>query len=161
MRHLIFGAVLCLATVSTAAAAPPDPQLVAPIKTFIDAFNKGDSATAAATHSATPDLTIIDEVAPYLWQGPKAFHAWVSDLDTDSKKEGITDQVVTLSPASRVVANGREAYVVVPAVYTFNQKGTPMRVAAQMTFALKKDAGGWLIHAWTWTGPDPKPATAK
>ena len=28
-----------------------------------------------------------------------------------------------------------------------------MREAAQMTFALKKGASGWLIHGWTWTGP--------
>jgi hypothetical protein len=30
-----------------------------------------------------------------------------------------------------------------------------MREAAQMTVVLKKGAGGWLIHGWTWTGPKP------
>lgn len=158
---MTLGAVLCLAAISLAVAAPPDPQLMAPIQTFIDSFNKGDAAAAAATHAATPDLAIIDEVEPHLWQGTKAFQSWVADLDGDSKKREITEQVVTLSPASRVVTNGATAYVVVPAVYTFKQKGAPMRVAAQMTFALKKDAGGWLIHGWTWTGPDPKPAAGK
>ena len=51
----------------------------------------------------------------------------------------------------------------VPAVYTFKERGVAMREAAQMTFVLKKGAGGWLIHGWTWTGPAPKaaPHTAK
>jgi hypothetical protein len=35
-----------------------------------------------------------------------------------------------------------------------------MREAAQMTFALKKGASGWLIHGWTWTGPKPQRAAA-
>jgi len=46
---------------------------MAPIRTFMDAFNRGDAAAAAATHSATADLTIIDEVSPHLWHGPQAF----------------------------------------------------------------------------------------
>jgi hypothetical protein len=33
-----------------------------------------------------------------------------------------------------------------------------MREAAQMTFSLKKEDGGWMIHGWTWTGPKPQPA---
>jgi hypothetical protein len=29
-----------------------------------------------------------------------------------------------------------------------------------MTVVLAKGAGGWLIHGWTWTGPNPKPVAA-
>jgi len=32
---------------------------------------------------------------------------------------------------------------------------------SQMTVALKKGAGGWLIHSWTWTGPKPTKAGGK
>jgi hypothetical protein len=28
-----------------------------------------------------------------------------------------------------------------------------------MTFTLKKGAGGWLIHGWTWTGPRARKAS--
>jgi hypothetical protein len=76
-----------------------------------EAPDKGDAAAAAATHSATADLAIID---------------------------------------------GHEAYVVVPAVFAFKERGVAVREAAQMTFVLEKDAAGWLIHGWTWTGPKPK-----
>jgi hypothetical protein len=142
---------------AAATAGPPDAQMMAPIQKFIDSFNKGDSAAAASTHAATADLAIIDEVSPYLWHGTQAFQAWSADLDSESKKRGITDEVVTVSAPTRVETNGDQAYVVVPAVYAFKERGAAMREGAQMTFVLKKGAGGWLIHGWTWTGAKPEP----
>jgi ketosteroid isomerase-like protein len=161
MHYLTRGALVWVLLGAAASAQTPDAQLMAPIQKFIDSFNKGDSAAAAATHAAGADLTIIDEVPPYVWRGPKAFQAWSADLDGDAKKRGITDPVVTISAATRVEMNGDQAYVVVPAVYTFKERGVAMREAAQMTVALRKSAdGGWLIHGWTWTGPKPQAATA-
>ena len=157
MRHVILGAMVCvclgLGLGSAVHAQATDPQLIAPINKFVDAFNKGDMAGAAATHAAEADLVILDEVAPFLWRGAKALPTWAADLEADAKKKNITDQKVTLGAATRVETDGASAYVVVPSVYTFKQAGVAMREAAQMTFALKKGASGWLIHGWTWTGP--------
>lgn len=160
MRHLTLAAVVSAFLVAPAAAQAPDPQLMAPIQKFIDTFNKGDSAGAAATHAAGADLTIIDEVPPFVWRGPKAFQDWSAALDGASKQAGISDQVVTISPPSRTESNADSAYVIVPAVYTYKEKGVAMRERAQMTFVLKKGATGWLIHGWTWTGSKPQRAAA-
>jgi ketosteroid isomerase-like protein len=65
---------------------------------------------------------------------------------------------VTISAPVRVETSGDRAYVVVPAVYAFKQRGAAMHEKAQMTFVLKKGASGWLIHGWTWTGPKPSAA---
>ena len=132
MRDVALGAVVVLFMGAAVSAQAPDAQVMAPIQKFIDSFNKGDVAGAAATHAAVPELSITDEVSPYIWRGAQAFKGWSGDL----------------------------AYVVVPAVYTFKQGGVAMREAAQMTFALKKGADGWLIHAWTWTGPKPQKVAA-
>lgn len=160
MRHLILCAIVCLCQGLAMAvqAQTTDPQVTAPINKFIEAFNKGDMAGAAATHASEADLVIVDEVPPFLWRGPQALKAWAADLEADAKKHGITDQKVTVSPATRVESNGSDAYVVVPSVYTFKQGGVPMREAAQMTFVLKKGAAGWLIHGWAWTGPKARKA---
>ena len=160
MRFFTVGVVV-LVMAGVAGAQAPDAQVIAPIQKFIDSFNKGDMAGAAATHAATADLSITDEVSPYLWRGPKALQTWAADLESDAKQRGITDQMVTISAPTRTEANGDQAYVVVPAVYTFQDHGVAMRESAQMTFALKKTAGSWLIHAWTWTGPKPQKAPAK
>lgn len=162
MRHLTLGALVCVCVSlgSSMQAQTADPQLMAPINTFIDSFNKGDIAGAAATHAAEADLVIIDEVPPFLWRGAQAFQAWAADLQREDKKQGITDEKVSIGAATRVETDGVAAYVVVPAVYTFKQGGVAMRETAQMTVTLKKGAAGWLIHGWTWTGPKPQKASA-
>jgi ketosteroid isomerase-like protein len=158
MRILILAVVVSLVVGASAHAQPADAELMAPIQKFITSFNKGDVAGAAATHAAGADLVIIDEVSPYVWRGPKAFQSWGADLESDAKKNGITEPMVTIKAATRIEKSGDQAYVIVPAVYTYKQGGKAMREAAQMTVVLKKDATGWLIHGWTWTGPRPQAA---
>lgn len=157
MKSLAIGLVAWAGLAAGASAATPDAQLTAPIHRFIDAFDKGDGKTAAAAHW-TADLSIIDEVPPYVWRGPKAFESWANDLTANDKKLGITGEKVTLGPVMRTEVDGAAAYVVMAAVYSFKDHGAPMREPAQMTFALRKGPGGWKISAWTWTGPKPTPA---
>ena len=157
MKSTLLG-LACVAALSAAsAAAAADAALSAPIRQFIDAFNKGDGKTAGATHLAT-GVSIIDEVPPYSWQGPKAFETWAGDLAKNDAAAGITEEHVALGAVTREVVSPETAYVIVGATYTFKQKGVPMREPAQMTFALTKSAGAWKIAGWTWTGPDPVPA---
>jgi hypothetical protein len=162
MRYLSVGALacMCLGLAPVVQAQAPDPQVVAPIHKFLEAFNKGDAAGAAATHAATADLVIVDEVSPYVWHGAQAFQSWAADLERHDKAEAVTDQHVALGAITRVESDGTQAYVVAPSVYTFKQKGVAMREAAHMTFTLKKGPSGWLIQGWTWTGPKPQKAPA-
>jgi ketosteroid isomerase-like protein len=160
MRVLTFAALMWVVIAAPTNAQTADADVMAPVKKFIDSFNKGDIATAATTHAAGADLVIVDEVPPYLWRGAKAFQAWSTDLQNDATKNGMTDATVTLSAPTRMESSGDQAYVVVPAVYAFKQRGSAMRESAQMTFVLKKGARGWLIHAWAWTGPKPQPAAS-
>jgi ketosteroid isomerase-like protein len=160
MRHLALGALACLLlTGARASAQPPSAAVTAPITAFISAFNKGDMPGAAATHAAVPDLVIVDEVAPYAWHGAKAFQEWAADLGAADAKAGNTDQKVVVGAPTRVEVEGTRAYVIVPATYTFTAKGgVAMRARSQMTFTLEKGASGWLIHGWTWTGPQASKA---
>lgn len=160
MRDLTLATAVCLLVGAAANAATSDAQVMAPIQKFVESFNKGDAAGEAATHATTDDLSIIDEVSPHLWRGPQALQTWSADLDKDSKARGVTDELVTIGAPTRIEATGDIAYVVIPAVYVFKERGVAMRETAQMTFVLKKGAGGWLIHGWTWTGPKPQAVTA-
>jgi ketosteroid isomerase-like protein len=144
-----------LVLAGVAHAATPDAEIMAPIQKFMDTFNKGDAAGAAATHLANAELSITDEVPPYVWRGPQAFSAWAAALESHDKKAGISDERVTIAAPTRIETSGDGAYVVVPAVYSFKQGAAAMSETAQMTFVVKKGASGWLIQAWTWTGPKP------
>jgi ketosteroid isomerase-like protein len=161
MRRLIIAAgalALCVGplVIGTARAAAPD-DVAATVSQFVTAFDKGDIKGAAATHDLE-NLTITDEVAPYVWKGPKAFDGWLHDLMASDAKAGITGESVAASAPSRIEIDGDNAYAVVTAIYSFKDHGAPMHEPAQMTFALHKGAAGWKITDWTWTGPKPTPA---
>ena len=133
-------------------AQAADAAVEAPIQQFVTAFNKGDGAGAVATMTAR--VSIIDEVAPFQWRGPDAFARWGAALGADSKARDITDQSVAIGAPTREIVSGVNAYVIVPATYSFKQKGVKMAEVAQMTFTLLKGDAGWKIAGWTWTGPD-------
>lgn len=155
MRYFTLVVAVCLLASAPAAAQSTDADVAAPIKKFIDSFNKGDAAGAAATHLLDDATSIVDEVPPFSWHGPKAFDAWAADLQAYDKAKGISGEMVTIKAPTRTEMHGDHAYVIVPAVYSFKQKGVAMTETAQMTVVLQKGAGGWLIHGWTWTGPKP------
>lgn len=153
MKILVLGTACCLVLGGAATAATTRAELTAPITTFMDAFDKGDVKAAAAPFTA--DVSIIDEVAPYIWRGPTAFTSWAHDLTTGDAKNGVAGEKVTLGDVVRTETDGRHAYVVMAAVYSFTDHGKPMHETARMTFALRKGTDGWKIAGWTWTGPKP------
>jgi hypothetical protein len=121
MRKVLFAlAVAVLAAGPVVASDKSD--VLAPVHQFVDAFNKGDTKTAAAVCS--DQTSIIDEFPPHEWHGAGACAKWMSDYDADAKKNGITDGVVTLSAPRHVDVTSDTAYVVVPANYEFKKKGS-------------------------------------
>lgn len=81
------------------------------VRTFMDGFNSGDMAKAAAVNSAA-GTSIIDEFAPFTWSGPKAFDEWGAGFEAESKALGITEPKVTLSaPIVKNVTDG-QAYLI-------------------------------------------------
>src|SRR5438309_502209 len=141
---------LAVATGGSVLAAAPADGVMTTIKTFIDDFNKGDIAGAAATQAA--DVAIIDEFPPHAWHG---FKDWTADLEKDAKAHGQTNQKVTLGRTVRSQVDGDTAYVVMAATFTYKEQGKAMVEPAQMAFALRKDAGAWKIAAWAWAGTTP------
>lgn len=161
MRNILFAALAAAAfAFAPAAQAQADPAAMAPIKSFTNAFNTGDLAAIFAAHAET-DLTIIDEVPPHIWRGPKAVAAWLVSLAAHDKAVGRTDGGVSVGDPQVVTTEGDRGYAVVPAVYTFKEKGVAMREPATITFALLKTAKGWQIAGWTWNGTVPAPVAAK
>jgi ketosteroid isomerase-like protein len=150
MRHAIAALLLLAALIPSAALASDEANAAAVARQFIDGFNKGDVKTALA--ACAPSTTIIDEFAPYLWQGPNACAAWANDYDADAKKKGITDGVVKLAKPRHVFVTGDKAYVVIPAGYDYKVNGKKTsQTGATYTIALQKGADGWRITAWTWS----------
>ena len=146
-RVLAFAAALVMAG---PAAADDKADVMVPVHQFVDGFNKGDVKTALA--ACAEQTSIIDEFPPHEWHGPGACATWANDFDADAKKNGMTDPVVTLGKPRHVDVVGDRAYVVVPATFTFKQKGKRVKEAGStLTISLQKVAADWRMTGWAWT----------
>ena len=127
--------------------ATNDPM--AAINQYLDAFNKGDKETMAATF-AVPG-SILDGMAPHVWQGPTAAQDWYRDVLIEGEQHGASDYFVTLGEPLHNNITGDSAYVVVPATMKFKvQSQEILQTGAMFTVGLRKLAEGWRIAAWAW-----------
>ena len=149
-RALFFAVGVAL-TALPLLAAPPSTDVMAPIRQFIDGFNKGDTKSALAAYAAG-DISIIDEFAPHLWTGPNAAHAWAAEYDKHAAATGVSDGSVTYRAPTRKEIAGDLAYVIVPTVYLYKEHGKAMAEEGQIAVVLHMEGGGWKMRAWTWSG---------
>jgi hypothetical protein len=148
MRRIIV--VFAVALAAAPGAASDKSDVMAAVNRFNDGMNKGDTKTALAT-CATPS-SIIDEFPPYGWQGATACADWVTDFDAYNTKSGITDSFATLGKPRHVDISGDRAYAVIPATYTYKEKGKKVTESGSLlTVALQKSTSGWVITGWAWS----------
>lgn len=148
MRRVLIAFALAMLLQGTIAAQEKS-AVMASVHQFVSAFNKGDEKAAAAM--CANETSIIDEFPPHEWHGAGACAKWMNDYDADAKKEDVTDGAVVLGSPRHVDVTGDRAYVVVPADYTFKQKGKATKETGSMlTIAMRKGAAGWRIVAWSW-----------
>ena len=160
MRSSIVGFALavCIAGQTLAQpAAPAGPvEVAATITSFTEAVNRGD--VSGALSYLGPNPTIVDDLAPYRWQGAGAGVAWVVAMAANAQAKRMTLIDMRLGKASRIEVDGAVAYAVFPGVLTYTFKdGHTEHAEGVLTFALQRAEGGWKIDALTWTGPPAKP----
>ncbi|HXS77560.1 MAG TPA: DUF4440 domain-containing protein [Terracidiphilus sp.] len=132
-------------------------DVAAPIRQFIEAFNKGDTASAYATY-ARGEINIVDEFAPHRWNGPHAAQDWVAAYDKHAQAAGVSDGQVKYSAPTRIERQGEFAYVILPTEYLYKEHGKQMDEKGQITAVLHNEDGAWKIRAWTWSGEKPHAA---
>jgi ketosteroid isomerase-like protein len=156
MRKSVLALLASVLYIPVAFAASKD-DVAAPIRQFIDGFNKGDTALANATY-AKGDIAIMDEFAPHYWSGPHAAQDWAAAYGKHAQATGVTDGKVIYSAPTRTDIEGDLAYVIVPTEYLYKEHGKPMDEKGQITAVLHKEDGAWKIRAWTWSGEKPHAA---
>jgi ketosteroid isomerase-like protein len=146
--------LIVASTCAAASAAPADtPEPMGAVRQYIDAFNKGDMEAMAAT-CAVP-ASILDGMAPHVWQGPTACKDWYRDVLVTGERGGATGYFVTLGEPRHVDVSGDRGYVVVPATMTFKVHDKLVtQSGSTFTVALQKLPAGWRVTAWAWAkGP--------
>ncbi len=137
--------------VAAAPAATPAGTPLATVHRFIDRFDRGNLAGAAAT--CAPVASVIDEFPPHHWHGRGACAAWAKAYAAYAKANGVTDAFVTLLAPWDDSIDGNRAYVVVPANERYRQRGKPAHESGSIfTVALERSGGVWRIVGWAWAG---------
>jgi ketosteroid isomerase-like protein len=150
-RDTIFVMAFLCAAASAALSETTEPMRA--IRQYVNAFNEGD-AEAMAANCADP-TSVLDGLAPHVWQGPTACRDWYRDVLVAGAREGASEYFVTLGEPRHLDITDDRAYVVVPATMTFKvHRKQVTQTGSTLTVALRKVAGAWLITAWAWTkGP--------
>jgi hypothetical protein len=156
MKRLLLG-LLASALLGTLTIRAEAQDVTAPIHQFLDGLIKGDDKAANAAY-ATGDIIIVDEIAPHSWAGPNAPQQWSADLEKHDSAAGVSDAGLKYDAPTRTEVDGDSAYVIVPTVYWYKERGKPMVEEAQMTFVLRRQSGAWKIGGWIWSGVKPHPA---
>jgi ketosteroid isomerase-like protein len=150
VRSALVALTIIFAAAPVAAFASDKNDVMAVVQKFVDGYNKKDIRKETAT--CAPDMSIIDEFAPYYWHGPKACARWANDGEQADKATGTTNDFVTLGTPLHVDVTGDRAYVVVPSTFSYDTKGKKHgEPASTWTLTLRKASGQWLISAWAWT----------
>lgn len=151
MNRRVFSALAFALFASFAAPALADVKddATAPAFAFVKAVNAGDAKAVAAT-GAPGSQSIIDDFAPFAWNGPDAISKWFADFQADVKKQGITDLHASLSASPFTTVEGDRAWAPMRMDYTFKVNGATSSEHGLLTFALTKSGDRWLIGGWTW-----------
>jgi ketosteroid isomerase-like protein len=130
-------------------------EVVGTIGRFVDAVNGGDVAGALACLAA--DVTIVEDIAPFRWQGPAAGAEWMRAMAGNAEAAGMTEGAMRIGAPVRIEVEGEDGYAVVPGVLRLSGGGVSLRSEGSLTFALRRGDDGWLIAAMAWAGPPPEP----
>jgi hypothetical protein len=137
------------------AQAGPAEDATAVLTSTLDRFNAGDIAAFLQAHQDS--AAIVDEFAPYAWSGSGSAQRWVGDYARDAEARGISGGRVDYSAPVQANSDGTNAYIVLPTVYRFVQRGTRMAGRGSMTFVMTRDGTNWKIASWTYSGATPAP----
>jgi ketosteroid isomerase-like protein len=130
-------------------------EIESTVSTFVDDVNSGRIDAALARF--TGDVTIVEDLAPYRWQGPDAGAQWLTAMATNAERLGVSAVVMDLGVPQRIEVEETTGYAIFAGTVLLKKADQTLREAGLLTFALERQSGQWLIAALTWTG---EPATA-
>jgi ketosteroid isomerase-like protein len=147
--HKIFLALAVAVLASGPVAASEKTDVMAVLHQWVDGFNKGDMKSSVAT--CADQTSIIDDIPPHEWHGAGGCSKWWDDFNAFTKANEITNGNVTLGKPRHIDITADRAYIVVPANFTYNMKGKPMKQSGSIvTIAMQKGASGWRMTGWAW-----------
>jgi ketosteroid isomerase-like protein len=152
MKLVRSGAAALLAVLFCAgpgSAAQPPAVLMANIQTFV-AITQGKS-TVDIDSLFTPDAIVIDENAPFRWDGPHAASQWLASLHGLLASMHTTSFTVTSGTPTQYTQSTDAAYAIVPLTISGTAGAQHIEETGTLTFTFRLIDGDWKIATDVWT----------
>jgi hypothetical protein len=143
---VLLAAMLCAVP---ALAAKPPAALAAHVATFV-AITVGKSPVNIDS-LFIPDAVVVDENAPYRWDGPHAASQWLASLHRlQASMHTSSFSVVAGKPTEYEQSDG-VAYEIVPLTISGTAGTKHIHETGMLTFTFRLIAGDWKIATDVWT----------
>jgi ketosteroid isomerase-like protein len=138
---------------------PGSEPVAAAVRAMVEAVNRGDMDAALAAFA--DNATIVEDIAPFRWQGPSAASDWLKAMAANAKRLGVEAIDLRLGAPMRIAVEGDGAYAVFPGRLTLTSGQMQLVADGGLTFTLRRSGDTWRIDCLTWSGSEPAPAAER
>ena len=134
-------------TPAARAADGPDPEMLAlaeRVARFIETLDAADIDGVFADR----DVTIIENFAPYRFDGPRSVDDWAAGMR--AHREATTDLHHSFGAPQDYSASGDRAFFALPTKWTGTFRGTAFVETGGWAFVLTKQSNGWRVQSYGW-----------
>ena len=145
-----FTAILFALGLAAPAVAGGNADVLLPLQQFAQGMNSADYKLAGS--GFIEDASILDDMAPFHWQGKGSTVQWLAAIESAIKAGGTQGFAMKLGKPRQVQVKGDVAYASVPTAFRYTINGQVGKGSNVTTVVLKKVGEGWKITAFAVAG---------
>ena len=148
MTRAFSGVLVAVFTISSVvmAADQPTPEMMEPVEKIARFIASPDDAALSAF--ASHDVVIVENFAPYVFDGPQAVQGWAKGMR--SHVEALSALAHRFGDAQNFSTSGDRAYFSLPTQWTGRAGTQGFIEEGGWSFVLVKEDGAWRVLGYGW-----------
>jgi hypothetical protein len=137
----------CLSAAPAVAAEQPDPAMLAAAERVAQFIETGGETPVDAIF-ATGDVTIVENFAPYIFEGPGAVAGWSAGMR--GHLTATSNLRHAFGPAYDFSRSGERVYFSLPTTWRGTSGGKAFTENGGWSFVLVQQGGAWRVRGYGW-----------
>jgi hypothetical protein len=142
-------ALSILPGVTARASQGPTPSMMRPVDALKRAMERFDSAAPPPVFSSGR-VTIVDNFAPYVFEGENVPERWWSGFRTHAAAGKLNDLRAAFGAAQDYEQSGDRAFFTLPTRWTGISEGHRFLERGGWVFVLVRESGEWRLRSYAW-----------
>ena len=127
----------------------PTDEMMAPVQALARFMASADDGGLADAFVAE-GVVVVENFAPFLFEGPGAFARWRQGFDAHRQAGGLAQLRHRFGPAQDFADDDGTAYFVLPTTWTGQTHGRAFSEDGGWAFVLEAAEGRWRIRSYAW-----------